>query len=125
MSISSPALKSTIVDNNNSDNKSYADLTALPESLVMVEISVNEKSPYLPPKISAYCSKIESEHEKEVVKVASSSQAYLSSSNPKVANLLNTQFSSAIISNPGRGIPTSTNDVVPLLSTTTNHDDQV
>lgn len=75
--------------------------------------------------MSAYNSKIESEHEKEVTKIGSSSQAYLSSSNPKVANLLNKEASSAIFSNPSRGIPTSTNDVVPLLSTTTNHDDQV
>ena len=125
MSISSPATKSTIVEVNKSSNKSNTDLMPLPESLVMVEISVNEKSPYLPPKMSAYNSKIESEHKKEVTKIGSSSQAYLSSSNPKVANLLNTQASSAIFSNPSRRIPTSTNDVVPLLSTTTNQEDQV
>lgn len=125
MSISSSALKSTIVDNNNSTNKSYADLMPLPERLVMVEISVNEKAPYLPPKISAYYSKIESEHEKEVTQVGSTSQAYLSSSNPKVATSSNILFNSETVSNPTSGIPNSTNDAVPLLSTTTNHDDQV
>jgi hypothetical protein len=125
MSISSPATKSIIVEDNNSSNKSNTDLMPLPGSLVMVEISMNEKFPYLPPKMSAYYSKIEIEHEREVTEVGSSSQACFTSSNPKVANLSNTPANSAAVSTLGSGIPTSTNDVVPLLSTTTNQDDQV
>lgn len=125
MSISSSGKKSTLVDDNHSTIQIHTDQTIKPESLVMVEISVNETSSYLPPKISTYCSKIESGHEKEMTDIESSSQVYLSSSNPKVANRVNTPTSSAIVSGHGGGISTSTSNVVPLVSTTTNHDQEI
>jgi TPR repeat protein len=120
MSISSSGKKSTLVDDNHSTIQ-----TSDPESLVMVEISVNETSSYLPPKISTYCSKINYGHEKEVTDVESSSQAYLRSSNPKVVNLANTPTISAIVSTTGGEISSSISNVVPLVSMTTNHDQEI
>lgn len=125
MSISSSGKKSTLVDDIHSTIQIHTAHTIEPESVVMVEISVNETSSYLPPKISTYCSKIKYGHEKEVADIESSSQVYLSSSNPKVANLANIPTSSAIVSTNGGGISTSISNVVPLVSTTTNHDQEI